>query len=129
MRSDLDPAIGMRNGILICLMSGLVLWLLVGCATFNPQYTSQTIEWSGTIHLYTEQVDRDNYCSRLVGREVTASCYNRKDRSIHVMKWDGAAAGHELWHGLAIDGTPRLIVEDRFDHFKVRRKFKIRRHK
>jgi hypothetical protein len=122
LKNDLDIVIGIRNAIGICILFWICMWLM-GCGT----YTSQVIKWSGKVHLYTDEFERDRYCSRLVKRDVIASCYNPKDNSIHVMKWDFEAAGHELFHGLALDGSPSLIVEDRFDHFKVKHKFIIKR--
>lgn len=125
MHSDLDPVIGIKSGILFMLVIWLAMWLLTGC---GGTVTSQTIKWSGTIHLHKDPDTMNNYCNHLgprIGR--VKGCYDPKTNSIHTTKWDDSNMGHEMWHALSYRGEPRLIVDEGHDHFKVKHEFIIRR--
>jgi hypothetical protein len=93
----------------------LILSILSGCATYVPQ----KIRYCADYYLYTEKSKLDaawhNY-----GNEYKKidGFYAPIDNSVHAMKWDFDTIGHEVSHGMAYKGSPRLIVEDRFDHFK-----------
>ena len=98
------------------LIGFIVVGALSGCSTYTPQ----KIRYCADYYLYTEKSELDaahhNY-----GGDADKNIngfYGIPDNSIHVMKWAFETIGHEVSHGMKYKGSPRLIVEDRFDHFK-----------
>ena len=87
----------------------------MGCATYTPQ----KIRYCADYYLYTEKSKLDaawhNYNG---GDRDVGGFYSPADNSIHAMKWDFCTIGHEVSHGMKNNGFPKLIVEDKFDHFK-----------
>ena len=104
--------IGQRYSIKVLLFSTL----LTGCATYTPQ----KIRYCADYYLYTEKskLDAALHNHSKGAKENANGFYDPKDNSIHVMKWSFGTTGHEVFHGMRHKGHPRLIVEDKFSHFK-----------
>jgi hypothetical protein len=93
-----------------------LILLISGCTTYIPQ----KIRYCADYYLYTEKSKLDAVYHNYGGtKKMGGGFYAPIDNSIHVMKWRLDVLGHEVFHGMAYKGSPRLIVEDRFDHFKV----------
>ena len=108
----------MPIGKFLLVLPILIMLLLQGCQPLTPQI----IKDCNTYYLYTDSAELWK-ASREAGAnwQRFGAFHNPSDDSVHAMKWDLTTIGHEVSHGMAYKGSPVLIVEDRFDHFK--RKF------
>ena len=105
LRKGIYWGVGLSLPLWIFLI-GIVL-LLTGCATARPPEVVKLPPL--TVYLY------DGFTSE---SEHPRGFYRPSDNSIHCLKWDLKACGHELFHALALRGNPPLDTAGN-KHFEV----------